>query len=565
MITLDEIKYKNIMSIGNESITMQLSGFGKTLITGQNGAGKSTFLEALCFALYGKPFRNINKPLLINTINKKSLEVDLKFHDERHSYRVVRGIKKSVFEIYIDDQLVDPTANTRDYQDILESQILKFNIDTFKQILVLGTAGYIPFMELAPSKRRSVIEDLLDISIFSSMNDINKKEIKTLKSDLNNINNDIDNNSSQLNIHKSYQAQIKSQSTDQIDSLNADLDKEIKDRDKCKSKLKLIADKIDVVTGKMIDDVSDKFQKVNQRVAVANHKITELNSQIDFIKTHDNCPYCNQGISHEHKDHISSEFGNEIESLSENITKLDTTKDKIQKRIDARNKIQSVLNDLNQKSRDIMNQMSGHQHNIDRIKSEINRIESQSKQDDKSKIIAEIQCKLDELQVKKEQLNNDLHCRTVILDLLHDTGVKRLIIKKYIPTLNKLINKYLKLLGGNYLFTVDEEFNEVIKSRGREKFVYNSFSQGEKSRIDLSIMFAFRDLVAIRSNQSCNLLVMDEVLDSANDSSGVENINNILEHLDANVIIISHNEKHLDSDFDRFIMFKKVGNFTKQL
>lgn len=565
MITLDEIKYKNIMSIGNESITMQLSGFGKTLITGQNGAGKSTFLEALCFALYGKPFRNINKPLLINTINKKSLEVDLKFHDERHSYRVVRGIKKNVFEIYIDDQLVDPTANTRDYQDILESQILKFNIDTFKQILVLGTAGYIPFMELAPSKRRSVIEDLLDISIFSSMNDINKKEIKTLKSDLNNINNDIDNNSSQLNIHKSYQAQIKSQSTDQIDSLNADLDKEIKDRDKCKSKLKLIADKIDVVTGKMIDDVSDKLQKVNQRVAVADHKITELNSQIDFIKTHDNCPYCNQGISHEHKDHISSEFGNEIESLSENITKLDTTKDKIQKRIDARNKIQSVLNDLNQKSRDIMNQMSGHQHNIDRIKSEINRIESQSKQDDKSKIIAEIQCKLDELQVKKEQLNNDLHCRTVILDLLHDTGVKRLIIKKYIPTLNKLINKYLKLLGGNYLFTVDEEFNEVIKSRGREKFVYNSFSQGEKSRIDLSIMFAFRDLVAIRSNQSCNLLVMDEVLDSANDSSGVENINNILEHLDANVIIISHNEKHLDSDFDRFIMFKKVGNFTKQL
>lgn len=565
MITLDEITYKNIMSIGNEPITMQLSGFGKTLITGQNGAGKSTFLEALCFALYGKPFRNINKPLLINTINKKSLEVDLKFHDERHSYRVVRGIKKNVFEIYIDDVLVDPTANTRDYQDILESQILKFNIDTFKQILVLGTAGYIPFMELAPSKRRSVIEDLLDISIFSTMNDINKKEIKTLKSDLSSINTDIDNKQSQLNIHKTYQEKLKSQSTDRLDSLNSELKEATQGRDKCHSKIKLIADKIDIATSKMIDDVSDKMQKVNQKVAVANHKIKDLNSQIEFITDHDNCPYCKQGISHEHKDQISSEFGSEIDGLNGSLTKLATAKEKIQKRIDARNKVQSVINDLNQKYRDNMNQMSGYQRNIDRIKSEIKQIESQSKQDDKSELIAEIQREIDELQVRKEQLNNDLHCRTVILDLLHDSGVKRLIIKKYIPTLNKLINKYLKLLGGNYLFTVDEEFNEVIKSRGREKFVYNSFSQGEKSRIDLSIMFAFRDLVAIRSNQSCNLLVMDEVLDSANDSSGVENINNILEHLDANVIIISHNEKHLDSDFDRFIMFKKVGNFTKQL
>lgn len=565
MIYIDKVSYKNILSVGNAMIEFPLDGYSKTLVTGTNGAGKSTFLEALCFGFYGKPFRKINKPLLVNTINKKNLYVVIEFHDERHSYRIERGISKNIFEIYVDGKKPIGKSGTADYQDILETQILKFNMETFKQIVVLGTAGYTPFMDLVPSKRRSVIEDLLDISIFTTMNDINKKEVKKLKSDITLVTTDIDNKKSQINIHRAYQEKLKSQSTDRIDSLKVQINDLNDQINLCNGHLKPLNDKLDELHSKMIEDVSDKLQKATNRIYELQSKMNDINGQMKFIDENDNCPYCKQKIGEDHKSHMRSHSEETLSKYTDTSSKLKTAKEKLENRIQVRNKIQGMIDNINQKLKIKSAEIAGYKRQIDSVQKEIDTLTNKDSQEDKSREIVELENEVAELESRKEQLKEDLHCRQIISDLLHDTGVKRLIIKKYIPTLNKLINKYLKLLGGNYVFTVDEEFNEVIKSRGREKFVYNSFSQGEKSRIDLSIMFAFRDLVTIRSGQSCNLLVMDEVLDSANDASGVDNINTILQSIDANVIIISHNEKHLDSDFDRFIKFKKVGNFTKQV
>ena len=568
MIYFKTIRYKNFLSTGNSFTEIALNKNNTTLIVGENGAGKSTILDALSFALYNKPFRKVNKPQLLNSINKKDLLVELEFDIGSSMYKIVRGLKPNIFEVYQNNKLLSQDAASRDYQDILERQILKLNHKSFCQVIVLGSASFVPFMQLAASSRREVIEDLLDIQIFSTMNSLLKEKINTNNSTIMEVEYQYDLTSEKIKMQHEHIIALQKNNEEQIE--------------KYKQELKQITDRIDaekiqvddteqqiVSLSQQVEDqeqVNSKQNKLQVLEGQLNDKLSKLEKEINFFNSHDNCPTCKQGIDNTFKCETVSTKQNQFQETTDGIDQIRKEIQKIQKRIAEIASILSQISTSNIQKITHLNNITGLVQQCKKIAKDISELQTKSDDyiinDDRMK---ELELLIDQQVEQKSALLKDRDAYGVASIILKDNGIKARIIKQYIPVINKLINKYLAAMDFFVNFELDENFNETIKSRFRDEFSYASFSEGEKMRINLAILFTWRAIAKLRNSTSTNLLIMDEVLDGSLDSNGTDEFLKIIGNLtlDTNTFIISHKVDQLVDKFSNVIKFVKVKNFSQ--
>ena len=568
MINFKKLRYQNIMSTGNQFTEILLNKSKSTLIVGENGAGKSTFIEALTFALYGRPFRNINKPQLINSITGKNLLVELEFSVGKKEYMVRRGIKPTVFEIYQNGNLINQNADIREYQEMLEKQILKLNFKSFSQIVVLGSASYVPFMQLPSQVRRGVVEDLLDIQIFSVMNSLLKEKVQANRQELQDVGYKIDLCEQKIQLHQKH-----------IDSLMANNDeliaaKKIKikeHQDAIEAHQLKVEELIGYVTelSEQIADqekISGRKTKLTQMESQLEDRIRKLKKEISFFHDHDSCPTCKQGLTHDFKQEKIVDREAKTSEVSDALVKIESEIQAANARMEEINELNAVITSHNQQITSNNQQISFYQRYIQDLNKEIEElVEQGNKITTDVDETAQFEEELKTLGKLKEQLSNQKAMLDVAAHLLKDTGIKTKIIKQYVPVMNKLINKYLAAMDFFVDFQLDESFNETIKSRFRDEFSYASFSEGEKMRIDLALMFTWRAIAKLRNSASTNILIMDEVFDSSLDATGTEEFLKILEQLtqDTNTFIISHKGDQLYDRFHSVIKFEKHSNFSR--
>lgn len=566
MIQFKLVRYKNILSTGNAWTEIVLDSHKSTLIVGDNGAGKSTMLDAICFALYGKPFRKINKPQLVNSINGKGLEVEVVFDIGIDKYIIKRGIKPSLFEIWKNDKLLNQDAAARDYQVYLEESILKMNFKSFGQVVVLGSSTFVPFMQLPAASRREVIEDLLDIQIFTTMNGILKEKVAENKEEVVEIKYAIDLVKNKLQSAKAHNEEVRRMKEIEVSKIG----------DRAKQQLELIesesimVESIEKTMDELVTTIGDKpvqkkklsdIQEVDLKLVT---KLNQLKKDVKFYENHDDCPTCRQGIAAEFKrstvDDSQSKIDQIVSARDELVTKAQVIKDRLQ-----------VISDIEDEISKTHLDASTHRANIKMaknilttIKKELESAQKEVETIDVSKI-NDLEEEFKSYAIKQEQLVNDKEVLAVVSSMLKDGGIKTRIIKQYVPVMNKLINKYLAAMDFFVDFQLDESFNETIKSRFRDVFSYASFSEGEKLRIDLALLFTWRAVSKLRNSVSTNLLIMDEIMDSSLDNAGTEEFLKIINELtaDSNIFIISHKGDQLYDKFDNIIRFEKVKNYSR--
>ena len=569
MITFEAIRWRNFLSTGNNWTEINLIKSKSTLVIGQNGAGKSTMLDAISFGLFGRAHRNISKPQLINSINNKNCEVEVKFTIGKSKFRVLRGIKPNTFEIWKNGDMINQSSHSREYQKILEQNIIKLNHKSFHQIVVLGSSSFIPFMQLPAHHRRDVIEDLLDINIFSKMNTILKEKNLEVK-------NKLKENAHQLDIIKNSLDSQRKYIRD-ITQINED---EIKDK---KDKIKEVQTEIGTLNtangehSLFLENnssiISQKLKEYNDKRTSILHNKSTMESQIKtivkdskFYEDNDNCPTCSQPIEPEFKKQKIDECKTEATSVK---TQYDNMLNEAQDVLD-------LIDEWNTKAEEIRNRQSeinGNNKTIESLQNEIKKFNGDierltSREGDLGKANEELQTMMngrDTLLEDKLSLNESVSYNNVMGELLKDTGIKTKVIKQYIPVINKLVNQYLQVLDFFVHFNLDESFNETIRSRHRDAFSYDSFSEGEKQRIDLALLFTWRQIAKMKNSVATNLLLLDETFDSSLDHDGVENLMKILHTLDdqTNVFVISHKGEILDSKFKEKLEFVKEKNFSK--
>lgn len=556
----------NFLSTGNAFTEIQLDKEQTTLIVGDNGAGKSTLLDALSFVLYNKPFRKINKPQLINSINKKDLVVEVEFTVGSSFYKIIRGIKPVIFEVYKNDQLLNQDADQRDYQDILEKQILKLNHKSFCQVVVLGSASFVPFMQLTAQARREVIEDLLDIQIFSTMNSLLKQRVTDNNTALLLVDKDIEMTSERIKMQQIHNEAMQKNVEEQLDKYRAEL-RSITDRiERERESAGLYDEQITTLTQEIIDAqaVEKKQSKVGLLERQLQSKLEKLHEDIAFFQENENCPTCKQKIDHGFR---SAEVDKKLHTCTEvesGIVQLKEEASKINDRLSEIRSINSRITDLNIKKITHHNTAKGLLTQGKKIAKDIEELQNDSSfnvavnMDDLNKQLQE------QTELKSECLK-DKEALAASAIILKDTGIKARIINQYIPIINKLINKYLSALDFFVMFELDSNFNETIKSRHRDEFSYASFSEGEKMRINLAILFAWRAIAKLRNSASTNVLIMDEVLDGSLDGNGTDEFLKILNNLtlDTNTYIISHKVDQMHDKFANVIKFEKHKNFSR--
>lgn len=568
MIEFHYVTYRNFLSCGNNPITISLNEKPTTLVVGQNGAGKSTMLDAITFALFGKPYRNINKPQLVNTVNNKGCLVEIEFQTNNTLYKVVRGMKPNVFEIYQNGTLLDQDAKSRDYQKHLEQNILKMNSKSFQQIVVLGSASFMPFMQLTPMARRAVIEDLLDIHIFSKMTTILKEKRSTVRSMMNQNDSRIEVLKAKIEGQKRLLNTI-SQSKENLDQQNQAKIAKITDDVMVliEQNRKIEAEMAELSMG--LDDskakVSEKTKSFSRYRTVFGQKISDTQKQIDFFHNNQTCPTCAQSISEDLANHKIKEHEAELKKFEE-------AKELAEQQLSA---IEKISVELKRKSDKIASLNVDYNSNRREMQSAKKRIESLQKsnesEEDSSYDLNEENATLVSLLSSLEDATNEnsrlaieITKISVAQEILKDTGIKSTIIRQYIPVINKLVNQFLATLDFYVSFTLDENFSETIKSRHRDNFTYDSFSEGEKMKIDLALLFAWRAVANMKNSASTNLLILDETFDSSLDANGIGNLLTILYQLSSttNVFIISHKEDLLDGKFSNKLTFHKRKNFS---
>jgi DNA repair exonuclease SbcCD ATPase subunit len=566
-IFFKKLRWKNFVSTGNLFTEIDLARSKSTLIVGENGAGKSTILDALSFSLYGKPFRNINKPQLVNAITQKNLMVEVEFGVGPNEYLIKRGLKPGLFEIYQNGTLMNQDSATRDYQEYLEKNILKLNHKSFNQIVVLGSANFIPFMQLPAGTRRQVIEDLLDIQIFSTMNTLLKEKIQSNKEDIVTIGFEMKSISDKIEMHKKHLETLRTNNDELIKQKLTALENIITSKNEAVAEIK----KYEVLNTTAEDSIDDKDKaqkRFNQledlRTQVAS-KLIKLRKDVKFFTDNNDCPTCKQGIQDGHKHEIIEKNTtqiNDIESGSELLHKefiaaMDriTEIQGINKQIGENNK---KISELNTKVAMWNNFEADANKEIEDLKKSVGH------SDDQNTDLQTLKTSLKDAIKKKEELTKEKQVLDVAASLLKDSGIKTRIIRQYIPIINQLINKYLSAMEFFVNFELNENFEEKIKSRFRDEFSYASFSEGEKQKIDLALLFAWRAVAKLRNSSTTNLLIMDEVFDSSLDSASSDYLLNILNTLsgDANIFIISHNEQ-LHDKFSSVIKFEKHKNFSR--
>jgi DNA repair exonuclease SbcCD ATPase subunit len=567
MIIFRKIKWKNFLSTGNNFTEIKLDNAPNTLVVGSNGAGKSTLLDALCFVLFGKPFRSINKPQLMNSINNKDCIVEIDFNLGNKSFRIVRGIKPNVFEIYQDGVLVNQDAASRDYQEYLEKSILKLNYKSFTQIVILGSASFTPFMQLSAADRRAIIEELLDIQIFSAMNNIIKEKITINKDAITAIKHEIDLAQQKYDLQKLH--------TDEVDQNNAE--KVIQYESAIQISLGEIQE-IHANTANTTTEIEERLQLVSgkNQVETKLKTITKLESQIEanlskykkdisFFQQNDNCPTCRQEIALGFKE-------TEIANNNLKVTECEHGLRELEKKLTEEQNKLNIISEIQKEIQKLQILVATNNTAVIEKQKYIKTVEKQLEELNSNKeSTAKEQQHLQELLDCLLKLQQDL--RTLIEEktyydaasgLLKDTGIKTKIVKQYLPIINKLVNKYLASFDFFVNFNLDESFKETIKSRHRDEFTYASFSEGEKQKIDLALLFSWRAVAKLKNSANTNLLILDEVFDSSLDANGTEYLMTILQMLEgANVFVISHKGDVLQDKFRNVLRFEKVKNFSR--
>ena len=568
MITFEKVRWKNFLSTGNAFTEIDLTRSTNTLIVGHNGAGKSTILDALTFGLFGKPFRKINKPQLMNTINNADCVVEIEFKIGKKHYKIQRGIKPNVFEIHCDGTLVNQDAKAKDYQEHLEKFILKLNYKSFTQVVILGSASFVPFMQLSPADRRAIIEDLLDIQIFSSMNSIVKNRITSIKDEQKTVDYTIKLTNEKINLQKQNLEEHKKNHLVEIDKKA----KEVSDNDTYLNKvgkdILLIQKHIEQLTDKISDKntVASRNTKLLTLQSKFEDNVKKLNKEISFYENNDNCPTCQQTIASETKESQVTSKQQKIVEITTAATKLEQELQNVYDRLDEIDAVQKHINAHNSEVVKLNTQVSSINSYNAKLLKEIaelrTRTVSTENDDEKLKVL---NTELQEAETLAEKLSLDKQYHEFAATLLKDTGIKTKIIKQYLPVMNKLINKYLTSMDFFVNFNLNESFEETIKSRHRDEFSYASFSEGEKMRIDLALLFTWRQIAKMKNSVNTNLLILDEVFDSSLDGVGTEEFLKLLNSLDnsTNVFVISHKGDQLFDKFRSVIKFEKKNNFSQ--
>jgi len=568
MITFKSLKWKNFLSTGNNWSELDLNKHTTTLVVGNNGAGKSTLLDALSFALFGKAHRNISKPQLLNSINNKNCVVEVVFNVHGSDFRIVRGIKPNIFEIWKGDEMLNQSSHSKEYQKILEQNILKLTHKSFHQIVVLGSSSFIPFMQLSAQNRRDVIEDLLDINVFSKMNNILKEKTSLLKDHITDVTHKHAVISTKIDAQKKYIKDVKAINKEQREEklkLIADFQDEIKT---LHGKNKQLSDSIqsqlpnaDVERGQQ----ETKIKDLEAYKTKFNIEVRKIVKDVQFFENNDICPTCDQTITEETKATHILEGKGRAKELQAGINKADEGLRQAQEAlssalnvIDICRQYQSELSANNQS-------IAQFQSSIDRTQEEISKLNNSIDMDQATEDLDNLISTSSSLVEEKLALNEQLNYNNVMSTMLKDTGIKTKIVKQYLPVINKMCNQYLDILDFYVSFNLDESFQETIRSRFRDNFSYDSFSEGEKQRIDLALLFTWRMVAKMKNSVATNLLILDETFDSSLDHEGVDNLMKIIYTLgeDTNIFVISHKRELLDDKFPNKLEIIKDKNFSR--
>ena len=561
MIRLKVVRWKNFLSTGNQFLEVNLDKEPMTLIVGKNGAGKSTLIDAITFSLFGKPFKRINKGQLVNTVNEKNLLTEVEFSLGKSEWKVRRGIKPAVFEIYNNGKIINQDAKSTDYQKYLEDKILKLNFKSFTQIVVLGSASFVPFMQLSANDRRVIIEDILDIGIFSIMKNLLKDRFSVLKEELDELEYEIKLLQEKIKLQEKHSKELEEEtkqkrktSLDKIKETEQEIVKLNKEIEEHQVRVKDILDSIQDRSS--IDKQHSELDKYRSQI---KKNLKKLNKDKKFFENNENCPTCEQDIDETFKKRKLIDVSDDIEEMDDGLEKIDVELDKVYERIkeisDFTQEIQTEESQVVQKTSNIQAHNNFIKHLKEDIEATIEDIDI-----DKENLLNR---ELEETKTTRTQYMEQKRYYNILATILNDKGIKTRIIKKYLPVINNHVNMYLKDMDFFVNFQLDENFNETIKSRHRDDFSYYSFSEGEKKRIDIALLLTWRHIASMRNSVNVNLLILDEVFDASLDQAGVDDLMKLFNILNkTNLFIISHKLDVLDDKFPAKITVEKYKNFT---
>ena len=568
MIIFEKVRWKNFLSTGNQFTEIDLNRNETTLIIGENGAGKSTVLDALCFALFGKPFRTISKSQLINTVNAMETVVEIEFSIASRNYKVVRSIKPNKFEIWQNDKMLNQEANNRDYQKILEQQILKLNYRSFTQVVILGSSTFIPFMQLKARFRREVVEDLLDIKIFSTMNVLLKQRLKDLVTELQEVEYNYKLCGEKITMQSTHIENIKNnadliikEKQSNYENNSIELDKKVNNKKSLEENQKGLFTSVEDQI-----NIESKDVKLKDLRSTLTEKQKEKDRMIKFLSENEDCPACEQHIDTEFKSQMISTKETEKKEIVDGLTKMEDELNKTKVRL---NEISKVTNEIQDNSIQIaslntsIQELEKYQVKLSEEIKDLEKSTIDNSDEEQLKILQE---EFEGIEKNRKDLKEEKVYKEASKAMLQDTGIKTKIIKQYLPVMNQLINKYLASMEFYVNFSLDENFDETIKSRFRDNFNYASFSEGEKMRIDLALLFTWRAIAKMKNSTNTNLLILDEIFDSSLDSAGTDEFLKILNTLEGeNVFVISHKQDVLVDKFKHTLKFEKNKNFSKMV